>query len=110
MSRGMQVQSSLFYDGNDNQFFSDDYSACAVKMMRSLPSSITSEEKKEIGICFEEGIMRADWFLPADILSEKIKAASERHEKNYWIVMKRMSAAKTDTKAEMTDISDNLNR
>ena len=100
----------LFYDGNDNQFFSDDYSACAVKMMRSLPSSITSEEKKEIGICFEEGIMRADWFLPADILSEKIKAASERHEKNYWIVMKRMSAAKTDTKAEMTDISDNLNR
>jgi hypothetical protein len=54
--------------------------------------------------------MRADWFLPADILSEKIKAASERHEKNYWIVMKRMSAAKTDTKAEMTDISDNLNR
>jgi hypothetical protein len=52
------------------------------------------KEIKEIGICFEEGIMRADWFFPADILSEKIKAASERHEKNYWIVMKRMSTAK----------------
>ena len=97
---GFTDEYRLFYDGNDNQFFSDDYSACAIRMIRSLSTSVTSEEKKEIGICLEEGIMRADRFLPVDILSERIKTASERHEKNYWIVMKRMSASAKDAEAE----------
>lgn len=60
-------------------------------MFRKLPASLSDAEKKEIGICLEEGLMRADSFLPIHIINQNIKDAKDRHEKNYWIVMKKMA-------------------
>lgn len=81
----------IHYDGNDLVFFSDDYSRDAIRMFRKLPASLSDAEKKEIGICLEEGLMRADSFLPIHIINQNIKDAKDRHEKNYWIVMKKMA-------------------
>ena len=81
----------IHYDGSDEVFFSDDYSSDAIRMNRRLPASLTDAEKKEIGICLEEGLMRADRFLPVGVINQKIKDAKSRHDKNYWIVMKKMA-------------------
>lgn len=81
----------VFYDGTDNSFFSDQYSFYASAMYRNLSYTLSQKEREEIGLCLEEGILRADWYLPLDKLNQKISNALSQHEKNYWIVMKRIA-------------------
>lgn len=85
---------NLSYDGNENVFFSDEYSEAAVRMYKNLPDSLSREEKKEISTCLEEGVMRADWLLTEDELNLRIAHAATQHMKNYWIVMKRLAKTK----------------
>lgn len=84
----------LSYDGANQMFDCEQYSRCAVYMSKKLPESIGLKERQEINSCLVEGIIRSDWLLPVDVLSEKISTVNNRHEKNYWIVMKNMAAAR----------------
>ena len=47
---------------------------------------------KELRRCVEEGLVRADYLLPAAVQEENMEQSLDRHSKNYWTVMKRIGA------------------
>ena len=40
----------------------------------------------------EEGLVRADYLLPAAVQEENREQSKDKHSKNYWTVMKRIGA------------------
>ena len=85
-------EDSLSYDAASESFFSINYSLYAVQMYKQLPQNLTDMQKKEINKCLEEGILTADRFLNSKAIQNHIEHAESRHERNYWIVMKHLSA------------------
>ena len=88
---GVTDEIDVSYDGHDDLFYSDMYSQCASRMYKQLPADLSTKQKREINACLEEGVIRPDWFLSPALISRYIDESSSRKEKNYWIVMKRMS-------------------
>ena len=50
------------------------------------------KQMKELCRCLEEGLVLADYLLPAAVQDENMEQSLDRHSKNYWTVMKRIGA------------------
>ena len=50
------------------------------------------KQTKELRRCVEEGLVRADYLLPAAVQEENREQSKDKHSKNYWTVMKRIGA------------------
>ena len=59
-------------------------------LLEETGDRLDKAQLEELLSCVDEGLIRADWILDLSFIEEKITLASTRHEKNYWIVMKRL--------------------
>ena len=85
-------EDSFSYDAAGDSFFGISYSLKATDMFKKLPGNLSEKQINEINQCLEEGMLKADRFLDPEIIRNHIQTAKTRHEKNYWIVMKNLTA------------------
>ena len=82
----------LEYDRHLGAFENDRYEEKAECLFEKAMEKLEGREQiDEMKSCLEEGLVRADWLLKREQCQEKIEAAQNRHERNYWICMKRLA-------------------
>ena len=85
---------SIRYYTVEDEFSSDLYEYAAGSLLSSARLAGYRESQfRELRRCLAEGITRPDYLLPEDVQTEKIINTNKKHEKNYWMVMKKMGSA-----------------
>ena len=87
---GFPIQRLKYYD-NDRSFINENYESHASKILKPIACNLDDERRKELSSCLIAGQTNPDWLLPEDILCEKISSAKTVHEKNYYLLMKKLS-------------------
>ncbi len=82
----------LRYYSSEGIFSNDMYEYVAGNILRDV-SSGTKKQRLEIRRCILEGLCLPDHLLDDDMLDRRIKNAVGTHERNYYLVMKRIHAA-----------------
>ena len=84
---GLQLM-RIKYLPAESAFIHPVYEDCAAYVVNS--AFHTDEEEAEIKRCISKGHIRSDWLLPRETLIELIDNASSTHERNYYLVMKKI--------------------
>ena len=72
-------------------FANDLYEYAAVQMIAFAKGrGYDKKQMEELRGCVEEGLVRADYLLPAAVQEENKAQSKDRHSKNYWTVMKKI--------------------
>lgn len=80
---------NLRYFHAEDSFSNDLYEYTAGELLkRAERQGLTQEQRRELRRCLEEGLSRADYLLPAEVLTLRAKKAQSVHEGNYWNTMK----------------------
>ena len=80
------------YNSADHTFQCDEYEDLIYQLSEKNPSLFDDPVlRKEMMACFEEANGRSDWLYRPQQYDTIIKNVNSRHEKNYWICMKRLS-------------------
>ena len=83
----------LRYYSNEAVFSNDMYEYIAGNLLKSLSASSPAaieKQRLEIRRCINEGLCLPDYLLDDDALVRHIKTASSVHERNYYLVMRRI--------------------
>ena len=85
----------LDYQTVEDSFFNYGYERPAAELwseaVRRFPDD--AEKLGELRRCLTEGVVRQDFMEPSEYCDRKISLARDRHERNYWICMKRIQAS-----------------
>ncbi len=82
----------LFYSMPDHSFAHPAYEEAAVRVLeegRGL--GLDPGQMNELRACLMSGLVRSDWLESPKICNQNKANAKSRHERNYWICMKRMA-------------------
>ena len=72
-------------------FANDLYEYAAAQMIAFAKGrGYDKKQMEELRGCVEEGLVRADYLLPAAVQEENKAQSKDRHSKNYWTVMKKI--------------------
>ncbi|MBR4163904.1 MAG: DEAD/DEAH box helicase [Solobacterium sp.] len=83
---------NMKYNSAEHSFHCDEYEDLIYQLSIKYPSLFDDPIlRKEMMECFEEANGRSDWLYQPQQCDPIIKNAESRHEKNYWICMKRLS-------------------
>ena len=97
--RGAEDSKSVNMQYNSlEQFFSNTlYEYAAIELLkRAQNAGIHDPQLKEIRACLVEGLPQTDYLMDDNQLELLISKAQNRHEQNYWKVMKKMHRFFTD--------------
>ena len=84
---------SLRYYPMERDFSNDLYEYIAAAVLKSAKEQeLDTPALRELRACLTEGLTRADCLLPDDVLKRRVQKTSAMHEKNYWRVMRKISA------------------
>ena len=84
---------SLRYYPAENVLANDLYEYAAAQILASARRHRYDKKQiDELRACIEEGITRADYLLPEEAQETNRHLSKDRHERNYWAVMKRIGA------------------
>lgn len=79
------------YYSEENVFSNDLYEYVAANIVGlARKKGYNQKQLHELRRCLSEGLVRADCFLPVKTVRNYSKAAKDRHECNYWNVMKKV--------------------
>ena len=97
----------LRYYSSEAAFSNDMYEYVAGRFFRELPaadsragdaaSAAIEKQRLEIRRCIIEGLCLPDYLLDDDVLSRHLRLAGSTHEKNYYLVMRRIHAEYTSS-------------
>ena len=85
----------LDYQAGEDSFFHYGYERPAAELWSEALSRFPDDEEKlgELRTCLMEGLVRQDFMESLESCDWKISQARDRHERNYWICMKRIQAS-----------------
>ena len=82
---------SLRYNSLEQIFSNNLYEYAAMELLdRAREANFDENRLKELRRCLIEGLPRADYLLPENVLEDCSKQSSTRRERNYWQTMKRV--------------------
>ena len=82
------------YYSAENVFSNDLYEYIAANIIGSArEKSYNQEQLVELRHCLMEGLVRADCFMQPDELGLAVRTADDRHQRNYWSIMKKVGEA-----------------
>lgn len=82
----------MFYSAPDHAFGHPVYEELAARLLEDAEiSGLSIEKLRELRNCLLEGLVRPDWLKASEEYSACIESAENRHEKNYWLSMKRLA-------------------
>ncbi|MCC8101763.1 MAG: DEAD/DEAH box helicase family protein [Clostridiales bacterium] len=85
----------LAFDAKTWDFMSDGYEEASWQVEEDLICAGTDEKTmREAYRCLDEGRVRGDWMSTPEELEEQIAAAHTPEERNYWVCMKKVAAAR----------------
>ena len=81
----------LTYLAGENHFINPMYETQAASVFNKISENLSKKMRTEFMHCIEEGITRYDWLSNPKDLEAKMLSCQSNHERNYWLVMKKIS-------------------
>ena len=93
----------LQYDSEEAAFSNDFYEYAANDILEKAENSqFSSSTMTELRRCLLEGLTRADYLLPRDVILRNGRFAGNRKSRNYWNVMQTVNSYFCDIEGEPT--------
>lgn len=88
---------SLRYYPAEGDFANDLYEYAAGTLLDAARRGGMDEKAlRELRACLIEGLTRADWLLPEEVIDQRMQGATTIHDRNYLRAMKRLGREMTD--------------